>query len=72
MSITLRMTHGQLTDQRTTGGRTTEARASDGHAAGAPLYVVRLQPVLSRVVLSERAGVGEQRLLLRGVGIEEV
>ncbi|MBF4550201.1 hypothetical protein [Pseudoclavibacter sp. VKM Ac-2888] len=72
MSITLRMTHGQLTDNRTTGGRTTEARASDGHAAGAPLFVVRLQQVLSRVFLSERAGVGEQRLLLRGVGIEEV
>ncbi|VXA97787.1 hypothetical protein [Pseudoclavibacter sp. 8L] len=67
MSITLRMTHGRLTDNRTTGGRT-----NDGHAAGAPSFVVRLQEVLSRVFLSERAGVGEQRLLLRGVGIEEV
>ncbi|MBF4457515.1 hypothetical protein [Pseudoclavibacter sp. VKM Ac-2867] len=67
MSITLRMTHGRLTDNRTTDGRT-----NDGHAAGAPSFFVRVQRVLSRVFLSERAGVGEQRLLLRGVGIEEV
>ncbi|PPG30900.1 hypothetical protein C5E10_12305 [Pseudoclavibacter sp. RFBG4] len=72
MSITLRMTHGRLTDKRTTGGRTTDVHATDGDAAGGALFVVRLQEVLSRVFLSERAGVGEQRLLLRGVGIEEV
>ncbi len=72
MSITLRMTHGRLTDKHTTGGRMTDGHATDADAAGAPLFVVRLQEVLSRVFLSERAGAGEQRLLLRGVGIEEV
>lgn len=77
MSITLRTTRSRLTDKRTTDARTTDVRTTglrttDGHAAGAPLFVARLQQVLSQVFLAERAGVGEQRLLLRGVGIEEV
>lgn len=33
---------------------------------------MRLQRFLAQFFVSERAGVGEQRLLLRGVGIEEV
>lgn len=69
MSITLRMTHGRLTDGHAADGH---LHAADGHPNDARLFVVRLQQVLSRVFLSGRAGVGEQRLLLRGVGIEEV
>ena len=33
---------------------------------------MQLQRFLARFFVTERAGVGEQRLLLRGVGIEEV
>ncbi|NYF12866.1 hypothetical protein HDC34_001160 [Pseudoclavibacter sp. JAI123] len=33
---------------------------------------MRLQRLFSQLFVSERSGVGEQRLLLRGVGIEEV
>ncbi|GAB3289193.1 MULTISPECIES: hypothetical protein [Pseudoclavibacter] len=39
---------------------------------GSATIAVRLQRLFSQLFVSERSGVGEQRLLLRGVGIEEV
>lgn len=53
------MNEGQIMSisLRTTGGAT---------------VAMHVQRFLAQFFVSERAGVGEQRLLLRGVGIEEV
>lgn len=41
-------------------------------ATGGATVAMHVQRFLAQFFVSERAGVGEQRLLLRGVGIEEV
>lgn len=51
---------------RTTGVRSMHGRVS--HAA----FSSRLQLFFSKIFLSDRSGESEPRLLLRGVGIEEV
>ncbi|MBB2958631.1 hypothetical protein [Pseudoclavibacter helvolus] len=39
---------------------------------GGAMVAMKLQRFLAQFFVSEQPGVGEQRLLLRGVGIEEV